>query len=202
MMSVLQNKEEQITSAVILKMMSLMLVETNDFDKALKQCHIHFHKQYQEQSKKDFGVLITDYQISKIFAKHVCNITGFKGFLKSSINVNQLTELKSEAMPNTENKVLELNINKVNLRKDCFKAMKHYTDSGKTFEESLVKVTFQLNKSKQEEYGTVTVEMVAESVAHKCYATIQGMRKEPLKNILFLVKLLTAEEKAELKSKL
>ena len=199
MMSVLQNKEEQITSAIVLKMMSLMLVETNDFDKALKQCYIHFYKLYHEDSK---GILVTDYQISKIFAKHVCDLTNFKGFLKSSINVNQLTELKSEAMPTTENKVLELNINKVNLRKDCFKAMKHYTDLGKTFEESLVKVTFQLNKSKKEEYGTVTVEMVAESVAHKCYATIQGMRREPLKNILFLVKLLTAEEKAELKSKL
>jgi hypothetical protein len=201
------NRIQLVEKAIIAKMLSLVLIESNDYEQALKQCVFHFNGLYHKDPDKIYGVLVSDYVASRAFAEYVGNLPGFTKFLKSVENIESFkslttTEEKSEIMPTEQNNEIGQNIfKKLNFQNDCLKAMKFFIDKkGKTFDESIE--ASHKAFAKKEGFEKATKEDVVFAIANKCFKSIQSMQKEPFKNILFLVKLLTPEEVSELKSKL
>jgi hypothetical protein len=186
---------ELIEKAILTKMISFIVVSGDTYVDALKKSHMYFNKLYHTDKEKVHGILLSDYQIARSFAKYIAELDGFKKFLMSPENVESIKKLTIEDMAETPD------FNKSEFEKDCFKALGSYTTKGKSFDQSVEAIVSAFNKHKPE-YGTVDKCMVVNALAEKCYTSLQNMKKNPLKNILFLVKLLSAEELELLKSKL
>ena len=197
------NRVELIQKAVIAKMLSLVLIESNSYEQSLKECVMHFNQLYHKDPDKVYRILITDYQIAKFFAEYVANLSGFVDFLKSPNNIESIKSLTLQEIPQsmaTEENKQTVKFDNVEFQKDVLKAMKFFISKGKTFDESIE--ASHKAFAKKEGFTNATKDDVVSALAEKCFNSIQFMQKEPLKNILFLVKLLSPEEIIELKSKL
>lgn len=208
------NRVELIEKAVNAKMLELTLSGNyKSHDLVLKECVKHFNTLYHKEPEKVYRILLTDYQIARFFIKYVAGLVGFVDLLKSPDNISFIKELGVSSETNTNTNTIKEVIKKEEntmenavkigkeFKNDCFKALSFYINKGSDFDAAIKEAHKSLPK-KNPEYKNYTEFDVVFAIAEKCFEMVDGIKKEPFKNISQMVGMLSPEEKEKLKAKL
>lgn len=199
----LKQKEKLVTNLITTKMFEFLLSGL-DFKQALKECTAWFVKTYHGENRElVYNTFLTDYEISKTFVVYISGLPGFMDFIKSPNNIELI---KSLSVKQTQTKKEEKMPEQINLKENtifqnlCVKGVRAFIKK-MDFNASIDKTVQGIAKSKPE-FSHTTKEDVIFAIALKSFETIQDLSKNPLKNILLLVKLLSPDQLSELKSSL
>lgn len=197
-----ENRIEIMGKAVNAKIISLLL-QNFSFEESIKETVKHFNKMYHNDRDSVYNILVSRYHVCEFFAQYISELNGFMDLFKNPENISLIKNLnlKNEVMSTDSVKKEEpkFEINQIDFQNDCFKALKIYTAKGADFN-SAVDQTLQAFEKHKREYKGISKEKIISAIAEKCFSIIQGIQKDPMKNILLLVKLLKPEELVHLKA--